>query len=72
MIYTRPIYPYPAVAKYSGLGDRNDAASYVEVRGPAKVPQSFDNASVRLLGPDNQKFYKVENGQLVVIPGPQR
>jgi feruloyl esterase len=64
-VYTRPIYPYPNVAKYKGTGDPNDAANYQEVKGPAKVPQGFTNESSKLLGPDNQKFYHVENGQLV-------
>lgn len=27
---SRPVYPYPAVAKYAGSGDRNDAANYVK------------------------------------------
>jgi feruloyl esterase len=69
-VYTRPIYPYPSVARYKGTGDTNDAANYVAARGPAKVPQVFDNASVRLLGADTLKFYKVENGQLVAVPKP--
>ncbi|GMF31020.1 unnamed protein product [Phytophthora lilii] len=25
---TRPVYPYPAVAKYKGTGDMNDAANF--------------------------------------------
>lgn len=29
--FTRPIYPYPIRAKYSGRGDPNDAASFVPV-----------------------------------------
>jgi feruloyl esterase len=27
--YTRPVYPYPRQVKYSGQGDKDDAASYV-------------------------------------------
>ena len=50
-MYTRPIYPYPNVAKYKS-GDPNDAANYQEVKGPAKVPQAFPNETVKLLGPD--------------------
>jgi len=66
--YTRPIYPYPNVARYKGAGDPNDAASYEEVKGPAKAPQGFTNETAKLLGADNQKCYKVVNGQLVEIP----
>jgi hypothetical protein len=25
---SRPVYPYPALARYSGQGDPNDASSY--------------------------------------------
>jgi feruloyl esterase len=64
--YTRPIYPWPMVAKYSGKGDAKDAASYVPVKGPAKTPQSFHAQTLKLLGPDNQKFYSGENDQLTV------
>jgi feruloyl esterase len=30
--FTRPIYPYPDVAKYLGQGDPNDAANFSRVR----------------------------------------
>jgi hypothetical protein len=46
----------------------NDAANYAAAKGPAKVPHPFDNASVKMLGPNTQKFYEVSNGQLVAIP----
>jgi Tannase and feruloyl esterase len=29
--FTRPVYPYPAYAKYKGTGDPNDAANFVPV-----------------------------------------
>ena len=64
-VYTRPIYTFPNVAQYKGTGDPNDAASYEEVKGPMTKPQAFTNEAIKLLGPDNQKFYKVENHQLV-------
>jgi feruloyl esterase len=69
-VYTRPIYPFPNVAKYKGTGDPNDAANYESVKGPLKVPQVFDSEGYKLLGADNLKFYKAENGQLVEIPKP--
>lgn len=31
LTFTRPIYPYPAYAKYKGKGDSNDARNYVAV-----------------------------------------
>ena len=31
-----------------------------------KTPQVFTNEAAKLVGPNNQKFYKAENGNLVV------
>jgi feruloyl esterase len=67
-VFMRPVYPFPTVAKYKGSGDQNDAANYVQVKGPWTKPQVFDNEAIKLLGANNQKWYKAENGQLVVIP----
>jgi feruloyl esterase len=64
-VLTRPIYPYPAVARYSGNGDRNDAANYVSVKSSAPVPQTFKTDAVKLFGPNNHQSYHVENGKLV-------
>ena len=47
---SRPIYPYPAVAKYSGTGDWHDAANYTKGDAlynagvPAWAGQSFYTA----------------------------
>lgn len=38
---TRPVFPYPKVARYSGSGDVNDAASFVAADGP-RFDDSFD------------------------------
>jgi feruloyl esterase len=35
---SRPVYPYPAVAKYSGTGDWHDAANYVSAAARYNVP----------------------------------
>lgn len=64
-LFTRPIYPFPFVAKYSGKGDVNDAANYVPVKSSIPVPQIFATQAAKLFGPDNQKFFHVEHGQLV-------
>jgi feruloyl esterase len=69
-VFTRPVYPFPTVAKYQGSGDKNDAANYIQVKGPMTKPQVFTNEAIKLLGANNQKWYKAENGQLVVIPKP--
>ena len=40
-VYTRPVYPYPMVARYLGKGDPNDAANYEPVKAPVKTPMTF-------------------------------
>ena len=62
---TRPVYPYPYVAHYSGKGDANDAANYEPVKVPESLPLVFNTEATKLIGPDNQLFYHSENGQLV-------
>ena len=63
--FTRPIYPFPNMARYSGKGDPNNAASYESVKSGAPVPQKFYPEMTLLIAPNTQKFYHVENGQLV-------
>jgi feruloyl esterase len=64
-LYTRPVFPYPYVAHYTGKGDKKDAANYEPVKSPVTLPQVFNTEATKLIGPNNQKFYHVENGQLV-------
>lgn len=64
-LYTRPIFPYPQVAQYTGKGDVNDATNYKAARPALKTPQQFAPEIMQFFGPDNQKFYQVENGKLV-------
>jgi feruloyl esterase len=66
---TRPIYPYPYVAQYTGQGDPKDAANFKPVKSPVPVPQVFDSLATQLIGPDNQKFYYVENDSLIADTG---
>ena len=63
--YTLPIYPFPYMARYSGKGDPKDATNYESVKSGAQIPKKFDTEAITLIGPNNQKFYHVENGQLV-------
>ncbi len=64
-LFTRPIFPYPYVAQYTGKGDPKDAANYKAVKPSLKLPQQFAPEIMQFFGPDNQKFYSVENGKLV-------
>lgn len=62
---TRPVYPYPYVAKYKGTGDPKDAANYAPAKVPESLPIAFDTQALKLIGPDNQKFYHADNGIVV-------
>jgi len=68
IIATRPVFPYPYVARFTGKGDPLDAANYVAVKSPVKLPESFTTEAMQLIGPDNQKRYHVDNGHLVSDP----
>jgi feruloyl esterase len=63
-LFTRPVFPFPMMARYTGKGDPNDAANYSPARSGAPVPQMFDTEAATLFGPHNQKFYHVADGQL--------
>ena len=67
-VATRPVYPYPYVAKYKGTGDTNDAANYAPEKVPEALPLVFNSESTKLIGPDNQKFFHAENGVVVADP----
>ena len=65
-LFTRPVFPYPYVARYVGKGDPSDAANYRSVLGAPALPRYFPAEIRQFFGPDNQKFYRVDNGRLVV------
>ncbi|MBC2665668.1 tannase/feruloyl esterase family alpha/beta hydrolase [Novosphingobium flavum] len=64
-VFTRPVFPFPQVARYSGKGDRALAGSYVPVRLPA--PAVSGTQALELFGPDNQSAYQVSGNELVAI-----
>jgi feruloyl esterase len=63
---TRPVYPFPMLAHYTGRGDPADAGSYAPMKGPAEPPMTGYGA-LKLIGPDNQRDYQVKDGRLVVV-----
>jgi feruloyl esterase len=67
---TRPVYPYPYVARYSGQGDPASGASYLPAMEPSEPPPRFTYEALRLIGPDNQHNYAVKDGRLVVLNSP--
>mgnify|MGYP003365702782 FL=1 len=65
-IASRPVYPYPYIAQYVGVGDVNDAGNYRPVKLPVSLPVTFASDASSLIGPDNQKQYGVRDGKLAV------
>lgn len=63
---TRPVYPYPYIARYSGKGPVNDAASYQPVRSDAWDNLQVGKPASDYIGPDNQQNYRVSDGTLRV------
>jgi feruloyl esterase len=61
----RPTFPYPMQAHYVGSGDMNDPANYVAVASAYREPEQYDWLGAHLMGPGNQKAYRVEGGKLV-------
>ena len=61
---TRPVYPYPYIAVYTGHGSTNDAANYKPVKSEAFAKVIFGNEANALIGPDNQKNYQVTDNAL--------
>ncbi len=64
-LFTRPVFPYPNVAQYTGKGDPNDAANYKSMKPAQRNSQPLQPEIMQFFGPDNQKFYSVEKGELV-------
>ncbi len=67
LIATRPLYPYPHIARYTGKGDPNDAANYTQATSNAKPWPAFDYEALKLIGPDNQRNYEAKDGKLVEV-----
>jgi feruloyl esterase len=65
VVLTRPVFPFPNIARHDGKGDKNDPASYTPVKSQVKIPQALNSRAMTLVGPDNHSFYRVVNGQLV-------
>lgn len=58
---SRPLYPFPRVARYSGAGDPKEARNWVATMGEA-APLDWYGAT--LLSPGYQKSYLVRDGRL--------
>lgn len=63
---TRPVFPYPLLARYTGHGSPDDAANYTSVPSPAGETASYAWEGAGFYGPDFLQQYAVSNGALVV------
>ncbi len=52
---TRPVYPYPLVAKYKGTGDPNAVSSFTPVRDPQATPEQLNWLGSRFYTPGYEK-----------------
>jgi len=62
----RPVFPFPAVARYDGKGDQDDPASFRPVASSVRIPQALNSRAEHMIGPDNQSSYQVIDGRLAV------
>lgn len=63
---SRPVYPFPLIAKYDGRGDPKLAASYVPARSPVTERATIDWYGASLIAPGFQKRFVVESERLEV------
>jgi feruloyl esterase len=64
---TRPVFPYPLVAKYTGHGSADDAANYVAAIGPVADPVSYAWQGTEFYKADSLKVYVVKDAKLVAV-----
>ena len=61
---TRPVFAYPAVAKYSGSGSVDDAKSFVATSALTPEPATYDWEGARFMTPGFHKTCRVVDGKL--------
>jgi feruloyl esterase len=66
---TRPVYPYPQVARYDGTGSVDDASNFVAATPSTHpAPDAYDWVGKRLYSSDYQTSCRVVDGKLVCRP----
>jgi feruloyl esterase len=63
---TRPVYPYPTVARYDGTGSTDDAANFVAHTPRDQVRNDDDWVGQRLYSHGYQTWPRAVNGKLVL------
>ncbi|MDX6742816.1 tannase/feruloyl esterase family alpha/beta hydrolase [Actinocorallia sp. A-T 12471] len=65
---TRPVYPYPAVARHDGKGDPDEAASFTSVTLPDEPLTDLEWLGRRLYSGDYQTTCEADDDELVCRP----
>jgi feruloyl esterase len=65
---TRPVFPYPAVARYDGTGSIDDAANFVAYTPKNPVRNDYNWVGQVLYSHGYQTWPKVVDGKLVIRP----
>ncbi|WP_221383749.1 MULTISPECIES: tannase/feruloyl esterase family alpha/beta hydrolase [unclassified Arthrobacter] len=65
VVTTRPVYPYPAVAKYDGSGSTDDAANYSSFTPAKDAGPGYDWVGKKLYSSDYQTWCSANGTQLV-------
>ncbi len=60
----RPVFPYPYIARFTGKGSPADPENYVAIKSDAWSNLVTGKPASDFIGPDNQKEYEVQQGQL--------
>jgi feruloyl esterase len=66
---TRPVYPYPTVARYTGTGSTDVAANFAPYTPRMKPYVATNWIGVRLYSPGYEQSCQAQNGQLVCVGG---
>jgi Tannase and feruloyl esterase len=66
---TRPVYPYPAVARYTGSGSTDDAANFIPYAPRTEPYVSWHWIGERLYSPGYEQQCYASNGQLICTGG---
>ncbi|WP_308195615.1 tannase/feruloyl esterase family alpha/beta hydrolase [Dactylosporangium sp. AC04546] len=66
---TRPVFPYPAVARYDGSGSIDDAANFVPYTPPHEVRNDAGWVGERLFSHGYQTWPRAVDGKLLVERG---
>jgi feruloyl esterase len=65
---TRPVYPYPTVARYDGTGSIDDAANFVAYTPPDQVHNDDNWVGRALYSHGYQTWPRAVDGKLVIRP----